>query len=89
MIQYEMGNIEEALMQIENYRKYIQKDKLLNSSHRKITSNFIKFAAVICKARYSSRVNLKEMKDEIGNCDMISNRNWLMEKTDELMQRKG
>jgi hypothetical protein len=89
MIQYELGNIEEVLMQTENYRKYIQKDKLLNSSHRKITSNFIKYAAAICKARYSSRVNLKEMKDEIEKCDMISNRNWLMEKTDELMQRKG
>jgi hypothetical protein len=89
MIQYELGNIEEVLMQTENYRKYIQKDKLLNSSHRKITSNFIKYAAAICKARYSSRVNLKEMRNEIEKCDMISNRNWLMEKTDELMQRKG
>ncbi|MEO8512607.1 MAG: hypothetical protein ABI543_03535 [Ignavibacteria bacterium] len=89
MIQYELGNIEEVLMQTENYRKYIQKDKLLNSSHRKITSNFIKYASAICKARYSSRVNLKEMKEEIEKCDMISNRSWLLEKTEELKQRKG
>ncbi len=88
MIQYELGNIEEVLMQVENFRKYVQKDKLLNSSHKKITSNFIRFTSAICKARYSSRVNLKIIKEDIEKCDKISNRQWLIEKADEIMQRK-
>ena len=89
MIQYELGNIEEVLMQIENFRKYIQKDKLLSGGHKKITSNFIKFASAVCKARYSAKVNLTKLKEEIENCDMMSNRKWLMEKTEELSQRKA
>ncbi len=89
MIQYELGNIEEVLMQIENFRKYVQKDKLLNSSHKKITSNFIRFASVICKARYSSRINLKTLIEDIEKCDKVSNRQWLIEKTAETIQRKN
>lgn len=87
-IHYEVGNIEEVLMQIENFRKYIQHDKLLSSGHRKISSNFIKFTGSICKARYSPRINLQELKKSIVECEMVNNRQWLIEKVTELMQRK-
>lgn len=87
-IHYELGNIEEVLMQIENFRKYIQNDKLLSAGHRKISSNFIKYAGSICKARYSQRVNLAELKQSIEDCEMVNNRKWLLDKAEELMQRK-
>jgi hypothetical protein len=87
-IHYELGNIEEVLMQIENFRKYIQNDKLLSTGHRKISSNFIKYAGSICKARYSPRVNLAELKKNIEDCEMVNNRKWLVDKVSELMQRK-
>ena len=89
MIQYELGNIEEVFNEIDNFRKYIQKDKLLSGSHRKITSNFVKYATAVSKARYSARANLTQLKKDIENCDMISNRVWLGEKVKELMQRKS
>ncbi len=87
-IHYELGNIEEVLMQIENFRKYIQNDKLLSAGHRKISSNFVKFTSSICKARYSARVNLAELKRNIEECEMVNNRLWLINKVTELMQRK-
>ena len=87
-IHYELGNIEEVLMQIENFRKYIQNDKLLSTGHRKISSNFIKYAGSICKARYSPRVNLAELKKSIEDCEMVNNRKWLVDKVTELIQRK-
>ena len=87
-IHYELGNIEEVLMQIENFRKYIQNDKLLSAGHRKICSNFIKYTGSICKARYSPRVNLAELKKSIEDCEMVNNRKWLVDKVTELMQRK-
>lgn len=87
-IHYELGNIEEVLMQIENFRKYVQNDKLLSAGHRKISSNFVKFISSICKARYSTRVNLAELKRSIEDCEMVNNRQWLINKVTELMQRK-
>ena len=89
MIQYELGNIEEAMTEIENYRKYVQNDKLLNSSHKKILSNFIKFMLQICKARYNPKANLQKLKDDITGCDHVAGRKWLQEKAEELLQRKG
>lgn len=88
VIEYELGNIEEVLMQIENFRKYVQNDKLLSKSNRKISSNFIKFAGSICKARYSSKVDLNDLKQGIIDCELINSRKWLIEKVDELIQRK-
>lgn len=88
-IDYELGNIEEVFNELENFRKYIQNDKLLSKGNRKICGNFIKYSSKLCKARYSYKVNLQSLKEEIAACEMINHRKWLMEKTDELMQRKG
>lgn len=89
MIQYELGNIEEVFTEIDNFRKYIQKDKLLSGSHKKISSNFVKYVSAVSKARYSARVNLGQLKKDIEECDMVSNRVWLGEKVKELIQRKS
>ncbi|MBE2226445.1 MAG: hypothetical protein IAE93_03860 [Ignavibacteria bacterium] len=88
-IEYELGNIEEVLNELENFRKYTQNDKLLSKSNRKICGNFIKFVNKLCKARYSFKVNLQALKEEITACEMVNHRRWLLEKTDELIQRKS
>jgi hypothetical protein len=85
-IHYELGNIEEVLNQIENFKKYIQNDKLLNAGHKKISSNFVKYAAALCKAKYSTKVNLNELKKNISSADQVSNRLWLINKTEELIE---
>ncbi len=89
MIQYELGNIEEAMTEIENYRKYVQNDKLLNSSHRRVLSNFNRFMLQICKARYNPKANLQKLIEEISECDQVAGRKWLKEKAEDLLQRKG
>ncbi len=88
MIYYELGNIEEVLMQIETYRKYIMNDKLLSKNHRKFSANFIKFISMICKARYSFKTSAEDIKKNILECDMVSSRKWLLDKTEEIIQRK-
>ncbi len=85
-IHYELGNIEEALTQIENFKKYIQNDKLLSPGHKRITSNFVKYTAALCKAKYSVKANLAELKKNIAAADQVSNRVWLLNKTDELIE---
>ncbi len=89
MINYELGKIEEVFTEIDNFKKYIQKDKLLSGSHKKITSNFVKYVLALSKARYTARINLEQLRKDIESSDMISNRIWLVEKVKELMQRKG
>jgi uncharacterized protein YkuJ len=87
-ILYELQKIEEALTQIENFRKYIQNDKLLSTAHKRITSNFIKFTSVLCKAIYSSDTDLHELKKNITEVDQVSNRSWLLRKTEELIKQR-
>jgi hypothetical protein len=85
-IHYELGNIEEVLTQIENFKKYIQNDKLMNAGHKRISSNFIKYTAALCKAKYSNKVNLEELKKNVAATDQISNRVWLIKKANELVE---
>ncbi|HEY3251107.1 MAG TPA: hypothetical protein VGK25_08305 [Ignavibacteria bacterium] len=85
-ILFELQKIEEVLTQIENFRKYIQNDKLLSTVHKKISSNFIKFTSALCKAKYSTGTDLRELKKNIAEADQVSNRVWLLNKTDELME---
>jgi hypothetical protein len=89
-ILYELNKIEEVLTQIENFRKYIQNDKLLNAGHKRISSNFIKFTAALCKAKYSSLANIDELQKSITEANQVSHRTWLLNKTNELIElRKG
>lgn len=88
-IHYELNNIEEVLNQIENFKKYIQNDKLLSPGHRKISTNFIKYAAALCKAKYSAKADFDELRKNILSADQVSNRNWLLKKTDELAALRG
>jgi len=86
MIHYELNNIETALTLLENFKKYIQNDKLLSTGHKKIMSNFIKYSTALCKAKYSHRANLEELKENIASADQISNRLWLINKADDIMK---
>lgn len=83
-IHYELGNIEEVIMQTENFKKYVQNDKLLNTGHKRIASNFIKFISALCKAKYSAKADLGELKKNIASADQVSNRLWLLRKTEQL-----
>lgn len=83
-IHYELGNIEEVLTQTENFKKYVQNDKLLGKGHRRISSNFIKFISALCKAKYSAKTNLEELKKNILSADQVSNRLWLLKKVEQL-----
>lgn len=88
IVEYELGNIEEVINEIENFRKFIQNDKLISKGNRKICSNFIKYTGKLCKARYSHKIDPDELKAEMIACEMLNSRTWLVEKTDELKQRK-
>lgn len=83
-ILYELNNIEEVFTQLENFKKYVQNDKLLSPGHRKISTNFIKFTGAICKAKYSPKANLEELRKEIEAVDQVPNRIWLLRKLDEI-----
>lgn len=83
-IHYELGNIEEVLMQTENFKKYVQNDKLLSAGHKRIASNFIRFISALCKAKYSTKPNFDQLKQNILSADQVSNRLWLLKKTEQL-----
>jgi hypothetical protein len=83
-IHYELNNIEEIFTQIENFKKYVQNDKLLSPGHRRISLNFIKVISALSKARYSSGTNLNGLKHQIESADQIPHRSWFINKIQEL-----
>lgn len=86
VILYELNKVEEIYTSIENFKKYIQNDKLLSKGHKKICSNFIKLVLLLCKAKYSLSENLTELRKQIAEIDQVSHRDWLLRKTDDLIR---
>ena len=85
VILYELNKMDEIYTSVENFKKYIQNDKLLSSGHKKICSNFIKLVLTLCKAKYSFDVNLLDLKKKITSVDQVSSREWLLRKTEDLI----
>lgn len=87
-IHYELGNIEEVLMQLENFKKFILKDKLLSESNRRISDVFIKFVTLLCRARFSVKADLDELRNSVLKAGIVSHRTWLLRKINELTESR-
>jgi tetratricopeptide (TPR) repeat protein len=86
VILYELNKFEDIYTSIDNFKKYIQNDKLLSRGHKKICSNFIKLILSLCKTKYSHNENLIELKKQISEVDQVSHREWLLRKTEDLIR---
>lgn len=85
MIYYEMGRISEALDAADTYRKFLSRDNILPAAQRERNANFLKFYNQLLKF-YGNNELISKLKDEISVSFNINERQWLLEKIEQLLK---
>jgi hypothetical protein len=86
-LHYELNNFETLFSTAESFKKFIANDKLLTEQHKTTNSNFIKFAAALCRIKSgASNEDPGLVKKNISECGNLTYRKWLMDKADELIK---
>jgi len=92
---FDIGEYEALLSLIEAFKKYLQRNKLLEDYRRKAFYNLMKYTkkAVRLKADWGYSPTdkltkqLQELQQEINATDNIINKGWLLEKMKEMRER--
>ncbi|HMQ78539.1 MAG TPA: hypothetical protein PKE39_01505 [Ignavibacteria bacterium] len=85
MLYFEMSRIVEALDAADTYRKFLSRDNLLPKAQRERNSNFLKYYNSLLKFS-GSKEALSKVHIEISNTFNINERQWLLEKIEQLMK---
>ncbi|MEO8209651.1 MAG: hypothetical protein ABI840_03745 [bacterium] len=85
MIYIEKGWIDQAYDAIDTYRHFLTYDKMLPDFQKEKNSNFIKFCKEILKLKSrNGKEKINDVKFDLMNSENILEKEWLMEKIDEL-----
>lgn len=85
IIYYEMGRIAEALDAADSYRKFLARDTILPAPQRERNANFLKFYNQLLKF-YGNNELISKLKDEISVSYNTNERQWLLEKIEQLLK---
>jgi tetratricopeptide (TPR) repeat protein len=89
-IYYETSSFENALSIIDSSRHFLSKEKQIKEERKKMLSHFLKFTTKLINLRmYPNETNLNQLKQKIMNTDFFANKDWLLEKIEELSSRKS
>lgn len=87
MIYFESGYTEELYSIIEAFRNYVNKSNKLTASVKSQSGNFINFTKKLSDLKFNSnnfeQSNIRKIKSDLMKSEVI-NKNWLMEKVNEL-----
>ncbi|NOS84603.1 MAG: hypothetical protein HOP31_05630 [Ignavibacteria bacterium] len=82
---YELGHYETAISTIESFRRMLNSNTSLTEQYRKKNLNFISALNILIKAKMDNDPEgLTKAAEKIRAYDMITNRNWLLEKSAKL-----
>lgn len=73
---------------IESYRIYVSRQKSIADGVRLFHSNLTKYVKKLTEVIPSDKQVLINLKEEIENNKNVASRNWLLEKVEELQQRR-
>lgn len=83
-VYFETDDQETLLHHIAAFKIFLKRNKLISEYQLLIYRNFIKYALKIFRAGTATS-KLKQVRLEISNASNISDRNWLIERIDELL----
>lgn len=81
-----MERFVEALDVADTYRKFLSRDNLLPMAQRERNSNFLKYYNSLLKFS-GNKEALSKIQSEISNTFNINERQWLLEKIEQLMKK--
>jgi len=84
MINYfELGYIETAFSQAETFRQFVKRNEGVESVREKCT-NFLKYYLILLKKKSGEGIDVSLEQKELFRCIYIRNKDWLLEKFEEL-----
>lgn len=88
MTYYELNHIEEAYSLIDSHSHFLNSNKKITPEQRKAELNFLSFIKEIFKIREKpeNKETLDTLKNNITECNLLSRKEWLLEKVNELVQ---
>lgn len=91
MIYYELNYFDSAMSTAESFRRYMKENELLSAEVKTSHLNFINSYKSILKFRESDNniFDLGKLKKEIEDFSIVRRKKWLLEKIDELVNRKS
>lgn len=89
MIYYELGWYEPALEYIDSYRHFLNKNRSIGELRIKVVSNFVSFTNDLVKIKLNiSKKSIPELKKEVQEASLVTNKTWLQNKIAELINIK-
>lgn len=82
-VYYELDEFEILSSTLQNFKKYLLRQKSINKKQLEYPKNFIKFISRITKPKSKDKVRL--LRTKIYNTQNIASKTWLLEKVDELL----
>lgn len=85
-IYYELNLYEESLHTADAFLHFLKNNKKVTDFNREASKNFLKYYKSIfkIKLKMTDKIDLAELREEIVNCDKVTNKDWLLEKADEV-----
>jgi len=81
---YELGEVE-ALFSLEDaFKKFVQSQKLLATKQKAAYLNCIKFTIRLFRIKMGNKKSLHTLQQQIEQTEPIGNKQWLLEKVEEL-----
>jgi hypothetical protein len=85
-IYYDAGEFESLSLLVDSFRHFLANNKLLSESRRDMNAKFIKYVNAIVKHNFSrDPAELAVLKRQITEEPIIENREWLIDKIEELV----
>ncbi len=82
---YELGHYESAISLGESFKKLLSSNKLITEQYRVRNINFVNMVNSIIKTRLDNEENNSEkLLSKLNEYESITNKNWLIEKINEL-----
>jgi hypothetical protein len=85
---YELNEFDPLESLLNSYKVFINREKLLQKSRKKIFLDFIKYTSKLMKLTKYDQDKLKKLKHELLDTPGVVNKPWLLEKIDALLNTK-
>jgi hypothetical protein len=82
---YELGYFEMAVNQIDAYKHFLNNSKLIRDSFKDSIMKFLGFTDTLIRLKFSfDEYKLDKLYSQVKNSIKVGNRDWLMEKAEEM-----
>lgn len=89
-IYYEIEDTEAIMNLIHNYKDFIRYNASVSKERKNVFGNFIGFVEKLVLSRTGKeKIDLRYLKRQVKENKSVSNREWLMDKIEELLSKKA